>query len=314
MLNPSRNLRKVAASLFADLEQQEIFVRNLSRPGREEVALLWLRERVEDPFNSKPPFSWQPPFVTRVDRNEQPGKHLLHAEGAFYCLDMASVFMAMPFLNIERNLQCVVDVCASPGGKSLLAWKFLQPELLIANENIGKRTAALISNIKRCQIDSCVVTNNDSKILGEALETCADLVIVDAPCSGQSLMAKGEKTASCFHPVTINKCAMRQRRIIANSAQMVAPGGFLVYMTCTFSREENEDILEWFLKKHSDFQACEVLSLAGFESDLADFPCYRLWPQRLEGAGGFTSLLQRSVGFERGESNLSALRICLDRR
>jgi len=314
MFNSSRNLQRIASSLFMDLEQQELFVKNLSRIGRGEAALLWLKDGVENPFKFKPPFSWQPEIVTRVDKNEHPGKHPLHADGAFYCLDMASVFMAMPFLGLERNLNCVVDVCASPGGKSLLAWKFLQPKLLIANENIGKRTAALISNIKRCRMQSCIVSNNDPKVLSEALKACVDLVIVDAPCSGQSLMAKGEKAASCFHPVTINKCAMRQRRIIANSAQMVAPGGFLAYMTCTFSREENEDILEWFLKRHSDFQACEVSSLADFQSNLADFPCYRLWPQKLEGAGGFTSLLQRSVDPGRGEANLDALRSFLDRR
>ncbi|MEG5173865.1 hypothetical protein [Microcoleus sp. B3-D7] len=75
----------------------------------------------------------------------------------------------------------------------------------------------------------------------------ANLVIVDAPCTGQSLLAKGDKAPGCFHHVTINSNANRQKRIFANSAKIVAPQGYLVYMTCTYSTAENEQVSEWLL-------------------------------------------------------------------
>ena len=79
------------------------------------------------------------------------------------------------------------------------------------------------------------------------------MVIVDAPCTGQSLLAKGDKALGCFHPVSINKSASRQKRIMANAAQTVAGGGYLAYMTCTFSTEENEQVGEWLMKQFPQF-------------------------------------------------------------
>ena len=87
---------------------------------------------------------------------------------------------------------------------------------------------------------------------------------------------------------------MRQRRIISNSAEMVKPGGYLAYMTCTYSLDENEKLIEWFLKNSPSFVVETVPGLEGYESVYSEFPSYRLWPQRNEGAGGFTVLLRRS--------------------
>ncbi len=123
------------------------------------------------------------------------------------------------------------------------------------------------------------------------------LVIVDAPCTGQSLLAKGGKAPGCFHPTAINKSANRQKRIIANSAGMVAPQGYLAYMTCTYSSEENEQVREWFLERFPQFQPVVIPHLAGYQSHLATMPCYRMWPQEGLGAGAFTDLFKnRSEG------------------
>ena len=134
-----------------------------------------------------------------------------------------------------------------------------------------------------------------------------DLVIVDAPCSGQSLLAKGEKAPGCFHPTAINKSANRQKRIIANSAQLVAPQGYLAYMTCTYSPAENEQVCQWFMSKFPHFVPVQVDDLAAYQSHLTDIPCYRLFPQDRLGAGAFTALWRNSQEGDRKNLDLTNL-------
>lgn len=149
-----------------------------------------------------------------------------------------------------------------------------------------------MSNLKRCGIEVAHPISFDPSILAAELAQMADLVLVDAPCSGQSLLAKGEKNPGCFHPVTIGKNANRQKRILANAAQTVAPQGFLAYMTCTYAVEENEQVSEWLLERFPQFEAVEVPALSAYRSGLTALPCYRMFPQTGLGAGAFTILLQ----------------------
>jgi 16S rRNA C967 or C1407 C5-methylase (RsmB/RsmF family) len=128
--------------------------------------------------------------------------------------------------------------------------------------------------------------------LAAAWEDLGDVVIVDAPCSGQSLLGRGKESPGCFHPATINMNSNRQKRILANSAAVVSPGGYLAYLTCTYSMKENEEVVRWFLKKFPMFAPQKVDALAGHESCYCEFPCYRLWPHDGEGAGGFAAILK----------------------
>jgi 16S rRNA C967 or C1407 C5-methylase (RsmB/RsmF family) len=278
-------------------------------------CILWCQTQPEiQPFAIESPLDWQPDFVDRLALGSKPGQHSLHGQGYFYCLDFSSVFAASSLLTLfSRTLfsrtmfsqtisapNLVVDICASPGGKSIFAWRTLHPKLLISNEVVGKRRGTLISNLRRCQIYPSVAIRLDSKVLAEAIPKTADLVIVDAPCTGQSLLAKGGKAPGCFHPVNINKNANRQKRILANSAQLVAPQGYLAYMTCAYSPEENEQVSEWLLKQFPQFQPLEIPHLLPYQSALTDLPCYRIFPQDRLGAGAFTILLQNS---EMGAAN-----------
>jgi 16S rRNA C967 or C1407 C5-methylase (RsmB/RsmF family) len=292
-----RLLLKLSQRLFADSQEQDAFVHSLLHPAAPNPCILWCQEKRQDsPFELEPPLPWQPEFVDRLVGGQKPGQHPLHQQGAFYCLDFSSVFAIAPLVLLQSMqpspVEVILDVCASPGGKSIFAWVALQPRLLISNEVIGKRMAALISNLKRCHIAPAIATNLDSKILAQQVARTAQVVLVDAPCSGQSLLAKGDKAPGCFHPVTINSNANRQKRILANSAQLVAPGGYLIYMTCTYSPEENEQVAAWFAQRFPQFQAIAVPQLAAYQSHLADFPCYRMFPQANPGAGAFTVLLQ----------------------
>jgi 16S rRNA C967 or C1407 C5-methylase (RsmB/RsmF family) len=193
---------------------------------------------------------------------------------------------------IPQPVQQVLDLCAAPGGKSIFAWRALQPNLLLCNEVIGKRMAPLMANLKRCQITPHQVFSRDSQVWAAQSPASMDVVLVDAPCTGQSLVAKGDKAPGCFHPVQINKNANRQRRILANAAQTVAVGGYLAYMTCAYSPEENEETIAWLLARFPQFQPIPVPMLRSFQSHLVSIPCYRMMPQDGLGAGAFTCLLK----------------------
>ena len=296
MDKPSNLLLKLSRRLFPDSTEQEKFVEALIHPQSFHPCILWCREKPEDfPLAVETPTPWQPAFVDRLSLGSRPGLHPLHAVGYYYCLDFSSVFAASTLLAIDSPVHLAFDICAAPGGKSIFAWKALAPELLLSNEVIGKRLGMLISNLKRCQISPSMVLNKDSSVLAESLSNSSNLVIVDAPCTGQSLLAKGDKAPGCFHETAINKSANRQKRIIANSAQLVAPQGYLAYMTCTYSSEENEQVCEWLLKKFPQFQPVMIPHLAAYQSHLTSIPCYRIWPQEGLGAGAFTMLLKNTA-------------------
>ena len=183
----------------------------------------------------------------------------------------------------------------------------------MCNEAIRKRVKILIANLKRCGVTGARVMNLDpAAMVGDgrrsvsrdlrspasgtaSLADSADLVLVDAPCSGQSLLAKGQKVPGCFHPVTLKRNASRQKRILAAAAALVRPGGHLAYMTCTYATEENEQVGRWLMKKFPAFQPVAVPHLADYQSSLSDWPCYRLWPHLGLGAGAFTSLWRRQA-------------------
>jgi 16S rRNA C967 or C1407 C5-methylase (RsmB/RsmF family) len=296
----SNLLLKLARKLFTDAEQQAQFVHALTHPQSYPPSILWLRSPASPPeFTTLSPLPWQPPFVDRLPLESKPGRSPLHEAGYFYCLDFSSVFAASALLTISKPVNLVFDMCASPGGKSLFAWVALQPQQLICNEVIGKRKGALLSNLKRCQVEGAIALNRDSSVLADLLPQVADVVLVDAPCTGQSLLAKGGKAPGCFHPVSINKNASRQKRIVANSAQIVAPQGYLLYMTCAYSIEENEDVCTWLLQRFPQFQPVVVETLQAYRSHLIDLPCYRMFPQSGLGAGAFAMLLQNTDVGER---------------
>ena len=308
MEKTSNLLIKLSRRLFTDASLQEKFVAALTQPQSFHPCVLWCREKPDElPFLAESPIDWQPKFIDRLTLDSKPGQHSLHNSGYYYCLDFSSVFAASVLLKITSPIKIVFDMCAAPGGKGIFAWRLFQPELLIANEVIGKRLGMLISNLKRCQIQPSVVVNRDSSVLAEMFAQTSDLVIVDAPCTGQSLLAKGEKAVGCFHPANINQCANRQKRIIANSAKIVAPQGYLAYMTCTYSPEENEEVCQWLIKKFPQFQAIEVEHLRDYRSHLTNLPCYRIWPQERLGAGAFAALFKNTEQGEQNQLELDAL-------
>lgn len=297
-------LRKLSVSLFEDQEKREAFLAaiqggNVERPA----AIIGPQEApVSGTAVGRAPF--QPPWVLTL------GAGLTSAllPETAYQLDLSSVFMAAPLQMLEGGVSAprILDLCSAPGGKAVFAARLLQPVVLGCNEVIQKRIPMLISNLKRCRIPNAEVYSRDPEFFAACAPRAFDVVLADAPCSGQSLFAGGGAETGVFHETVVKKSALRQRRILAAAAQALRPGGHLLYMTCTFSLAENEKAADWFLRKHPSFEAVSVPFLAPFRSGHAEFPAYRLFPEQGLGRGGFTVLFRNT---EQGSSeDLSAVK------
>ena len=287
----SRNVEKLARSLFPEGEQKERFLKALAK-GEGSITAVATIHGATYPGAAPHKPKWLPSWIAVAGADERPGKDARHDSGDTYCLDLSSTFACAAFSVIPEGVDVLLDLCAAPGGKSIVGSRYLKPKFVIANEVIRKRAAQLIANYKRCRIDPSIVASRDPAALGRLVPHCARVVVVDAPCSGQSLVLKELAAPGAFHPATISMNSRRQRRILACAAGLIQPGGYLLYSTCTFSREENEDNIEWFLKQHPNFAPIEVPLLAEFRSSLFPGPCYRLFPQSGFGAGSFCALLR----------------------
>ncbi len=298
---PSRLLLNLAQRLFPGEPERNAFLQSLETPAPERRAVIWTGS--PDPtwrsaHTTPPPpelsdWPW-PRWLDIVTPGVRPGQDDLHEAGAFYSLDVSSIWAASPLWIIETPPSPrVLDVCAAPGGKSIFASRALAPGLLLSNEVIGKRLGILRHNLARCGIPHAFTQRLDPADLGAQLPEAFDVVLVDAPCSGQSLLTKGIDNPGCFHTTVVQHNSRRQRRILAEAARTVTPGGHLLYTTCTFSPEENEKVIGWFLQRTPEFRAIEVPHLAPWRSRLRDDPAYRLFPHQGLGAGGFACLLRR---------------------
>jgi 16S rRNA C967 or C1407 C5-methylase (RsmB/RsmF family) len=286
-------IEKLAAKLFPEESERDLFLKSLGEAEASSQTLMWVRD-LESPFPSLEKLEGQPDFVQRVPTQTQASKHPLHESGQIYCLDYSSIFAASVLLATPTRPRAILDVCAAPGGKSIFAWRALNPGVLLSNEVVIGRARALISNFKRCSITNSAVLHLRPDQLAEKLPHACDLVILDVPCSGQSLMVKGRLMTGAFASHTISGNVKRQRRILAQSSACISPGGFLAYMTCTFSRDENEGNIEWFLRKFPQFSPVAVDFLNAYQSHLADFPAYRMWPHKSPAAGAFACLLKNN--------------------
>lgn len=292
---PSRLLLKQAESLFPDPEEREAFVDALVAGQSRQQAIIVLQDKPEiQTFPRQWPLAWQPPFVVRVAEHFRPGKHPLFAKGAYYSLDFSSIFSASALQAISTPPRTVLDLCASPGGKAIFAWRQFQPELLVCNESVRKRMPSLISNLARCKIERSIVWSADPSVWSKRFPQTFELIIVDAPCSGQSLLAKGDKAPGAFSPQMIDMCVGRQRRIMGHAAQCLRPGGHILYATCTYAYKENEKVIAWLLEEYPELEAVEVPFYEEFQSRYAEFPCYRLFPMSGLGAGAFVCLLRHT--------------------
>ena len=211
------------------------------------------------------------------DENVRPGKHPYHEMGLYY-IQEPSAMSAAALLAPKPGMR-VLDLCAAPGGKSTQLATYLGDSgLLVSNEINTQRSRILSQNIERMGIKNAIVTNEDSFVLASHFPGVFNAIQVDAPCSGEGMFRKLPEAIEQWSMENVAICVARQKEILDNAAVMLKPGGTIVYSTCTFSKEENEDVIEYFLERHPDFTLEEM---------------ERFWPHKVDGEGHFVAKLVR---------------------
>lgn len=238
---------------------------------------------------------------------EQPGRHVLHEAGAYYIQEPSA--MAVVEILDPQPGECVLDLCAAPGGKSTQIAGRMQGEgLLVSNEIILGRAKILSQNIERMGVRNCVVCNETPERMSAFFPAFFDRIVVDAPCSGEGMFRKDETAVTEWSEEHVAMCADRQYGILEETAGMLKPGGVLVYSTCTFAPDENEAVISRFVQEHEEYVVEDVPHDDAFVPGRPEWienpaqgleATMRLMPHRLKGEGHYIARLRRrgmSVG------------------
>ena len=218
--------------------------------------------------------------------------------GAYYVQEAASMFLEHIFRSCfgePESPMRILDLCAAPGGKTtLLATLAGAQSTVVANEVVRSRAAILADNVRRWGIGNVAVTSNDPAQLA-AYEHYFDLLVVDAPCSGEGMFRKDPAARSEWSPSNVQLCAARQRRILGDVWATLRPGGVCIYSTCTFNREEDEQNVAWMCSTFG----CEGVELVVdpawgiVQGDVCGVPTFRFFPHRTLSEGFFVAVLRK---------------------
>ena len=225
---------------------------------------------------------------------------LFHA-GCYYVQDASSMFLEQAFkqlIDLSKPLK-VLDLCAAPGGKATHIQSLISSEsLLVSNEIIRSRNTILIDNIVKWGSRNVIVTNNDPSSF-QKLAGYFDVMVVDAPCSGSGLFRKDEEAIEEWSLNNVQLCSQRQQRILADALPALKENGILIYATCSYSREEDENIMDWLvdefgmenlkLRLENDWSIVTAHSLKTASK------AYRFYPDRLKGEGFFLACFRKTA-------------------
>ena len=224
------------------------------------------------------------------DPDARPGLHPYHEAGVYY-LQEASAMAPVQLLDPQPG-ERICDLCAAPGGKTTqIAGRMAGDGVLLCNEINPKRAKILSRNIERMGVANALVTNEHPQKLVQQLPEYFDRVLIDAPCSGEGMFRKEEAAVTDWSLETVQMCARRQAEILESGAQLLRPGGRLVYSTCTFAPEEDEMAVAEFLRKHPEFVP-EYVDAPWFEA--GENGSLRMWPHKLLGEGHFAAVLRKT--------------------
>lgn len=272
-------------------DEYDAFLDSLQRPRA--VALRFNPLKGEQPSLSfvGEPVPWEPEGFY-YDPEARPGLHPYHEAGVYY-LQEASAMSAVALLDPQPG-EKICDLCAAPGGKTTqIAGRLMGEGFLLCNEVNPKRAKILSRNIERMGVANAMVTNEYPNVLAQRFPDFFDRVLVDAPCSGEGMFRKEEAAVTDWSPETVEMCARRQAEILDSAAKLVRPGGRLVYSTCTFAPQEDEEAVAAFLERHPEFVP-EAVEAPWFTP--AGAGCWRMWPHKLLGEGHFGAVLRRMDG------------------
>jgi len=252
---------------------------------RADARVLWMDDAVY--LDHRPQFTMDP---------------LLH-QGCYYVQEASSMFLAHALKRCVSGPVRALDLCAAPGGKStLLAGLLPEGSLLISNEIQRSRAQILAENMVKWGRTGVMVTCNSPKQIGES-SLMFDLIAVDAPCSGEGMFRKDEGAIRDWSISNVEMCAARQKEIIESIWPALKPGGYMIYSTCTFNRQEDEDNVRWIMEKFGaeaiDLNPNPEWNILGSLTD-DDLPVYHFMQHRTRGEGFFLCLLRKPVGSQAG--------------
>ena len=245
---------------------------------QESTSVPWCREGYY--LSGRPSFTFDP---------------LFHA-GCYYVQEASSMFLEQALRQYVHGPVTMLDLCAAPGGKSTLARSILpEGSLLVANEVMRNRSQVLAENLIKWGNPGVIVTNNDPADFTE-LGPLFDVILTDVPCSGEGMFRKDEVAVQEWSIENVDTCWQRQRRILRDIWPCLKTGGLLIYSTCTYNREENEDNVAWIAQE----LGAEILPLETqpdwhITGNLTgtEFPVYRFLPHKTQGEGFFLAALRK---------------------
>lgn len=270
--------------------------------GKPSVSVRVNRRKVADavPVGTKRRVPWCGNGFVMEERSAFTFDPALH-QGAFYVQDASSMFIGHVLQELTHGSQTplkVLDACAAPGGKTTaiidaLPWG----SLVVANEYEPKRAAVLRENLAKWGYPFTVVTQGDTARFRDYPDAF-DIIAADVPCSGEGMMRKDAVAVQQWSPALVEQCVERQRKILANLWDALRPGGYMIYSTCTFNRDENELMLEWLA---SEFGAEPVEIEVSTDWNIvpsigSPMPACRFVPGRIEGEGLFMSVVRKPWG------------------
>ncbi|OUP83041.1 SAM-dependent methyltransferase [Lachnoclostridium sp. An169] len=238
----------------------------------------------------------------------QPAKHPYYFAGLYY-LQEPSAMTPADRLPVEAGDR-VLDVCAAPGGKATeLGAKLGGTGLLAANDLSNSRAKGLLKNLELFGIGNVLVLSEEPGKLVPYFREYFDKILIDAPCSGEGMFRKDRKMVRAWEEHGPGFFSKIQRSIVMQAADMLRPGGLMLYSTCTFSPEENEQTIEYLLENHPEFTICEMEGYEGFSEGIPEASqskredlkkTVRIFPHRMKGEGHFLALLKKGEATSAG--------------
>lgn len=287
-------------------EEFEQYQTSLQQPLHHGLRVNTSKISVED-FLKLSPFHLEPvpwcPNGFYYEESEQPAKHPYYYAGLYYIQEPSAMTPAS-VLPVEPGDR-VLDICAAPGGKSTeLAAKLAGSGLLVSNDISNSRAKALLKNLELFGIPNMLVVSEPSNVIAQRFEGFFDKILIDAPCSGEGMFRKSGSMIKAWEANGVDLFVNLQHSILKEMVKCLRPGGSLVYSTCTFSPEENEQAIEYLLQLDSELKLQPLPLYEGFDKGHPSWGttgneelsnCRRLWPHRIEGEGHFVTLLKKEV-------------------
>ncbi len=248
------------------------------------------------------PVPWIPNGFYYDGEQIQPAKHPYYFAGLYY-LQEPSAMTPASRLPVEPG-DFVLDVCAAPGGKATeLGAKLYGTGMLVANDISNSRARGLLKNLELFGIGNVLVTSEEPGRLVPHFQEFFDKILIDAPCSGEGMFRKEKKMIRAWEEHGPEFFSGMQRSIVTQAADMLRPGGMLLYSTCTFDPRENEQIIEYLLQTCPDFEICEMEDYEGFSPGRPELTesrnrelekTVRIFPHKMKGEGHFIALLKKN--------------------